>query len=69
MFFFDTGKLHKEVNSTVTTLIPKVPNPSYITDFRPIACNVMYKCITKILNNRLRGFLGVLVDLKPNSFL
>ena len=44
--FFNSAMLLKEVNSTTITLIPKVPNPSYISDYRPIACcNVIYKCI------------------------
>ena len=46
--FFQSRALLKEVNSTIITLVPKVPNSSSITEFRPIACcNVLYKCITK----------------------
>uniref|UniRef100_A0A2N9FAP0 Reverse transcriptase domain-containing protein n=1 Tax=Fagus sylvatica TaxID=28930 RepID=A0A2N9FAP0_FAGSY len=36
--FFQSGALLKEVNSTIITLVPKVPNPSSITEYRPIAC-------------------------------
>lgn len=36
--FFNSGKLLKEVNTTAIALIPKVPNPSGVKDFRPISC-------------------------------
>lgn len=53
--FFIIGKLLKSLNSTWITLVPKCPNPSMMTNFRPISCcNVLYKCITKILANRLQ---------------
>ena len=53
--FLTHKKLLKELNSTVITLIPKSKCPTTITDFRPISCcNVLYKCITKLLCNRLR---------------
>lgn len=48
--FFTHGKILKETNFTLPTLIPKVKCPSNVSEFRPIAsCNVVYKCITKIL--------------------
>ena len=41
--FFLSGILLKEVNSTIISLIPKVPNPTSVSDFRPIACcDVIY---------------------------
>ena len=42
--FFQTGSLLKEVNATIIALIPKVPNPSKLKDYRPISCcNTLYK--------------------------
>lgn len=67
--FFSTGKLLKEAFSFVITLVPNVPDPSYISDFRPIACcSIIYKCITKIMANRLREYLGDLLDSNKKIF-
>ncbi|KAL0406576.1 UNVERIFIED_CONTAM: hypothetical protein Slati_3971500 [Sesamum latifolium] len=47
--FFTMGKLLKQVNATLLTLIPKVAAPSSVGDYRLISCcNVLYKIITKI---------------------
>jgi hypothetical protein len=52
--FFTFRKLLQEVNSTILTLIPKKKNASTMGDYRPIAyCNIVYKCITKTLANRM----------------
>lgn len=41
--FFRTGHLLKEINNSFIVLIPKVKNPSSITQFRPISlCNTIY---------------------------
>jgi len=50
--FFQSERLLKEVNVTILALVPKIPNVSAVSDFRPIACcNTIYKVITKILAN------------------
>ncbi|XP_039161265.1 uncharacterized protein LOC120289927 [Eucalyptus grandis] len=42
--FFSSRRLLKEVNNTILTLVPKVPNACAVTDYRPIACcNTIYK--------------------------
>lgn len=39
-------------------------------DFRPISyCNVLYKCITKVLSNRLRGILPDIIDENRGGFV
>ena len=64
--FFHTGRLLKEVNSASITLIPKISCPSHVGEYRPISCcNVIYKCITKVLCNRLRD---VLPDIDHNGY-
>ncbi|KAL0420558.1 UNVERIFIED_CONTAM: LINE-1 reverse transcriptase [Sesamum latifolium] len=53
MEFFETGRLLKQVNSTLISLIPKVNTPTVLAEFRPISCcNVLYKVITKHLPPR-----------------
>ncbi|GJY13067.1 RNA-directed DNA polymerase, eukaryota, reverse transcriptase zinc-binding domain protein [Tanacetum coccineum] len=57
--FFYNSKLLGEVNSTLIALIPKVSTPNKVSEFRPISCcNVIYKCISKILTNRIKGGLN-----------
>lgn len=68
--FFSSGKLLKEVNASIISLIPKVQNPQSVGEFRPIAlCNVLYKCISKILANRIKGCLEDVVDPIQNAFI
>ncbi|GJV84388.1 RNA-directed DNA polymerase, eukaryota [Tanacetum coccineum] len=52
--FFTTSKLPHGANSSFFTRIPKVNNPTFITDFCPILLiGIHYKIIAKILPNRL----------------
>nr|GEZ41484.1 hypothetical protein [Tanacetum cinerariifolium] len=68
--FFANGKLLKEVNATVISLVPKVASPSKVSEFRPIACrNVVYKIISKIICNKIKGVLGSLVSENQIAFI
>ncbi|KAJ9535294.1 hypothetical protein OSB04_un001606 [Centaurea solstitialis] len=68
--FFYNGKLLGEVNATVIALVPKSQSPSSVADYRPIACcNVLYKCISKILVNRIKDSLSFLVDPNQSAFI
>lgn len=50
MEFFTSGQLLKQWNATTIILIPKIPNTSLTSDFRPISlCNTVYKVISKLL--------------------
>lgn len=47
-----------EINRTNIALIPKINNPTKMTEFRPIRLiNVIYKIISKCLANRLKTIL------------
>ena len=40
------------------TLIPKVKDPKYVTEFRPISLsNVLYRIFAKVLTNRLQDIM------------
>ncbi|XP_020240887.1 uncharacterized protein LOC109819544 [Asparagus officinalis] len=68
--FFTSGKLLGTLNSTSITLIPKVHCPKTPSDFRPISCcNSLYKCISKILANRVKSVLGYLVNEAQSAFI
>ncbi|GJU18554.1 hypothetical protein Tco_1146520 [Tanacetum coccineum] len=68
--FFSKGKLLKELNHTIISLIPKVTTPTRINDYRPISCcNVLYKCISKIIANRVKEGLGDIVSINQSAFV
>nr|GEY43989.1 hypothetical protein [Tanacetum cinerariifolium] len=68
--FFQTGKLLKEMNATIILLIPKLDTPNKVSDFRPIACcNVLYKCISKVLTNRIKSGLEKVVNINQSAFI
>lgn len=68
--FLTTGKLLREINNTILVLIPKVPNATSVNDYRPIACcNTIYKCITKILANRIAAVLSDIISPYQNAFV
>ncbi|KAL0383830.1 UNVERIFIED_CONTAM: Retrovirus-related Pol polyprotein from type-2 retrotransposable element R2DM [Sesamum latifolium] len=70
MDFFVTGRLLKQVNSTLISLIPKISNPTVVAEFRPMSCcNVLYKVITKILVQGMRGILDSLISPSQNAFV
>lgn len=50
------GELPSGLAEILLVLVPKIENPSSLTQFRPISlCNVVYKIITKVITNRLRA--------------
>ncbi|KAL5548854.1 hypothetical protein UlMin_004085 [Ulmus minor] len=58
------------INETIITLLPKIKNPTRITEFRPISlCNVLYKIISKMLANRLRKVMGTIISEEQSAFI
>lgn len=52
------------------SLIPKIPAPSTVKDFRSIACcNMVHKCVNKILANRIQSVLPSLITSSQSAFV
>ncbi|XP_050233163.1 uncharacterized protein LOC126681659 [Mercurialis annua] len=68
--FFSSGKMLKQANSTIITLIPKVDCPETIGEYRPIACcNVIYKGISKIIARRIKKVLNKIINPCQSAFV
>lgn len=68
--FFLTCKFKNHVTKTNIALIPKKKNPTSMTDLRPISlCNVSYKIISKVLANRLKNSLHVVILETQSAFV
>ena len=68
MYFFQTKKLLLAFNATIVALVLNCPNHGGIKDFRPIfCCSVVYKCITKIMDNKLKEYMPFLVGSNQSS--
>ena len=63
------GKIMTSLNHTFLTLIPKVKYVEKVSEFRPIAlCNILYKLISKVLANRLKHILPLIISESRSVF-
>ena len=68
--FFKSRKLLGKINATAIALVPKIPNPSNMTNYRPISCcNTTYKCISKIITNRLKLVISSMISYTQTAFI
>lgn len=69
-YFFKRDYLLKELNYTIIALVPKFYNNFFCKDFSLISCcNTIYKCITKILVNKLKGILLGFINKAQMAFV
>nr|GEV15728.1 hypothetical protein [Tanacetum cinerariifolium] len=68
--FFINGKLLKEINHTFLALFPKVSTPLKVNDYQPISCcNILYKCISKVLTNRIIEGIKEVASENQSAFI
>lgn len=68
--FFDTLHLPRIINSAAIALIPKSSNAASMNHYRPISCcNTLYKCVAKILSNRMRVIMVGLISPNQSAFI
>ncbi|GJT36521.1 cysteine-rich receptor-like protein kinase 2 [Tanacetum coccineum] len=68
--FFQSGYFPKGCNSSFISLIPKVTNAKFVSDFRPISLiGCQYKIIGKILVNRLSSVIGSCISAEQSAFI
>jgi hypothetical protein len=68
--FHHYGTFARSLNATFVVLIPKKAGAIEVKDFRPISLvGSMYKIISKVLANRLKGVLGGLLSQSQNAFI
>jgi len=68
--FFISGVLANNINNNLIVLIPKVPGPRVMGDYRPIAlANFQFKVITKILADRLAIVTMRIISIEQRGFI
>ena len=69
-FFESNHQVNLDINSSFTTLVPKVSDPITLGDYRPIHLNgCVSKVISKVLTERLKGVLYSVISSSQTKFI
>ncbi|XP_039002249.1 uncharacterized protein LOC120128690 [Hibiscus syriacus] len=69
-YIFQESFIYPGFNATIIALVPKIPNPCKVSDFRPIFyCYVIYKTITKIIVKRISHLMSMLISPNQTAFV
>lgn len=67
---FNNGEVEAFLNKTLLVLILKVPRPELVSQFQLISlCTVPYKLLTKVIVNRLKPVMPLLVEENQTNFI
>lgn len=70
LLYLNSGSLSSSLCHSFITLIPKVKNPKYIFEYRPISLsNVSYRVLSKVLANRLKKVMPQLILEHQSAFM
>ena len=70
LMYLNTSTLPPSLGHSFITLIPKVKNPKYISQYQPISLsNVLYRAYSKVLANRLKKLLPSIVSKQQSAFM
>ena len=70
LHYLHNGVIPQSLCHSFITLIPKVKNPEYVSQFRPISLsNVLYRIFSKVLANRLKIIMPHLISEQQSAFM
>ena len=68
--FHETGYIPKGCNASLIALVPEVRNPIYLDQYKPISLvGALYKIISKVLVERIKKVLPMVIDDCQSAFL
>ncbi|CAL1403188.1 unnamed protein product [Linum trigynum] len=70
LYCFRVSEIPISVNATLLALIPKIRSPEEMKFRRPISCcNILYKCMAKILAVRLSSVMPCIISESQTAFV
>ena len=68
--FFEHNQFVKSLNATFLVLVPKGRTVEDLKDLRPISLvGSMYKILSKVLANRIKSIMGLIISQSQNAFV